>query len=185
MARNKKSNLTRGFSGRIGEVVFIQRNGESFVGKTREKARSVNAAQQAVRDRFRRATMYAKGAMADATRAAIYKAKALDRRSAYATAVTDHLKPVVFGEIDISEYDGKVNSVIHITASSIGKVMSMKLRISDANGNLLEEGNALERGNSGTWDYQATATVAQVQGIVIDVVATDMPGHHSSLTKTL
>ena len=185
MARNKTNNLTRGLSGKIGELVFSQRDGETIIGKKRLAPAYRTAGQQAAVDRFKNATIYAKGAAADPELGLFYASRATKGRTAFVMAVTDYLKPVIIHEIDAAQYNGSMGSKLRIAATSIGRVLSLNVRIESAGGSLIEEGMAQAVNGTDNWWYTATTTNSNPPGSVITVIAKDLPGHFSTHSKTL
>jgi hypothetical protein len=58
----------------------------------------------------------------------------------------------------------------------------MAVAIRGANGATLEQGPATQ-GSKGAWTYPATTTLPDGQQVVIEVTATDRPGHKTTKTQ--
>ena len=79
--------------------------------------------------------------------------------------------------VDLSAYNGAIGNEIVIQAHDDFEVISVHVSISDAGGQAIEAGAALEApARSGRWVYMATATVAQGTEVRIAVIASDRPG---------
>src|SRR4051812_28962803 len=76
MAELKDNYVMHGMSGKLGNLlVFKQWFGRTIAAKKPRKNNTVSADQQAVRDKFQQATVYAKAAIADAPTLEAYKNK--------------------------------------------------------------------------------------------------------------
>ncbi len=91
-------------------------------------------------------------------------------------------------EVDLSAYSGAVGDQIAIRAHDDFDVVQMRVSISDANGQAIENGDAVETpSKSGRWVYTAATTVPQGTNVRIAVSASDQPGGIGEATaeKTL
>jgi hypothetical protein len=186
MAKTHDNNLTDGLSGKIGQVVYRQRLGETIAcKKPRRRTSNISAAEQAVRSLFKEASVYAKNCIKDAEKFLFYKAFAKKGRSAYLAAMADFLRPPVIGEIKFASYNGSIGSSITASVTDDCKVASVKFRIEKSDGALVEEGNASPDSDGLHWIYQATVSNASVSGDRIIVTAIDKPGHDSVKTVNI
>ncbi|MFD2787864.1 hypothetical protein [Hymenobacter rubripertinctus] len=188
MARVKNNIVTQGLSGMIGgTLVFRQQGGRTIVSAAPgETTGEPSAAQQAQRQRFQEAAVYAKAQISDPAAKAEYATR-LDGRhgSAYAIAVADFLKAPDIREIDLSRYAGKKGDVIRVRATDDFKVVAVRVRIENGDGSLVEEGAAVQQPNALDWLYTATTANADLNGDKITIRASDQPGHFDEATRTL
>jgi len=80
-------------------------------------------------------------------------------------------------EIDLTQYGGQVGDTIRIRAVDDFKVAWVHVRISNTDGSVVEEGDALQQDNVLDWVYTATVLNESTAGDKILVQAGDKPGH--------
>jgi hypothetical protein len=187
MARSKDNVLTQGLSGSIaGLMTFRQRAGKTVVTKMRRRTPASKSPQAvAVRERFRAALNYALIAIKDPETKAFYQSKASAGQSAFNMAFKDAVTPPVIHSINTVNYHGAGADTITVQAIDPFKVVSVKVSIKEADGTLLEEGNAVQQSNTVDWLYTATKANAGLTGSKVTAVATGFPGNSSSLEVTL
>ncbi len=186
MAKSKNNVVTHGLSGKVGDIlVFSQRAGKTIVGKVpRKRSTQPTAAQKQQLQRFQQAVIYAKGVMANAVQKAAYKASAKAGESAYNIAVADMLHAPNIESIDLSTYKGNIGDKITIIATDDFKVVQVSVTIENADGSLVEQGNAVQDAqNNLQWVYTATAANTDLTGDKITVKATDTPGNLAEMHK--
>lgn len=166
----------QGASGMLGNnIVYRQRNGETIVANRPKKRKGLSAKQQLTVDRFRTATIYAKRCMKRTEYKALYARGIDDKKlSAYAVALSDHLNPPTIQEIDVKDYHGRAGEIIRVRATDDFKVVSVKVRITDAGNNLIEEGDAQARGKRGLWRMITTVGNTNATGLTITATARDV-----------
>ncbi len=179
MARSKNNIVTHGLSGRIDELVFRQRFGQTVVTRNPRVSREPTDAQLSLRSRFRQAAAYAKAAVSDASTKRFYGSMAREGQSAYNVALADFFNTPEIGEIDTSAYNGSIGSRITVPVTDGGKVVSVKVTIHKGDGTLVEEGDALLQSNGLYWMFIARALNNSLSGSIISVSATDLPNHSS------
>lgn len=184
MSQSNQNIVTEGLSGKVYQLVFRQWFGRTIVAKRPRKFTTDTVNQLNVRETFKAAARYAKAAITDAAMKLAYKAKAKPGQSAYNIAMVDFFKPPTIGEIDTGNYSGQSGGSISIEAFDDFKVKDVRVKITKANGALVEEGDAVLSSDGLHWLYSATTT-GTVAGNVITVTATDLPGHAGSKQKTL
>jgi hypothetical protein len=184
MAKSNNNIVTKGLSGRIDELVFRQRFGQTVVTRNPRVSRDPTDAQLDLRSRFRQAAAYAKAAVSDAATKVFYGSKAKKGQSAYNVALADFFNTPEIGEIDTSAYNGSIGSRIMVPVTDGGKVVSVKVKIQKGDGTLIEEGAALQQSNGLDWMFIARAVNDSLSGSIITVSATDLP-NHSSLKQTI
>lgn len=187
MAESKNNIVTHGLSGKVGNMlVFSQRNGKTIVSKVpKERTGEATAKQKEQIAKFQQAIIYAKSAMQDPDAKAMYQASANSSKgiSAYNIAVADLLKAPQIDEIDLSNYAGKIGDTISTKVTDDFMVVSVKVIISNADGSLVEQGNATQQGTK--WVYTATATNTDLDGDKIIIQAGDIPDNLSEISKSL
>ena len=174
----------KAWHGKVGNLVFKQFAGKE-IAASRPKPRTHWSAQQlAHRDEFRLATIYGKAVMADPVAKAPYAAKSKQTGvPAFALTVADFFHAPVLDEIDLSGYTGKTGDIIKVRAHDDFKVAGVEVLIRDNNGTVLEQGAATLSATDGTWHYAATTTLPVDQHMVIEVDASDLPGHKGVKTQ--
>ncbi|MFK8301963.1 hypothetical protein ACI75Y_03545 [Capnocytophaga stomatis] len=186
MAESKNNIITHGLSGKVGDIlVFSQRNGKTIVSKAPQGKREFSDKQKEYFEKFQQATIYAKGAMKNLTAKEAYQSEADKKQgvTAYNVAVADMLKAPKIERIDLSSYTGQVGDTIKVRAYDDFKVVSVTVHIYNADGSLVEEGNAVDNGLD--WVYIATQTNADLSGDKIVVRATDTPANITESVKNV
>lgn len=184
MARSRNNIATSGLSGQVGEFVFTQHFGKTVVGKPHRK-RAVTDSMKTINAIFKQAAAWAKAILTDASIKQLYQSKAKPGQTPYNLAVADFFRPPEIGEIDSSGYNGSVGSKISVPIQDGGRVVSVKLMISKANGSLLEQGDAQLQPDGLHWLYTATTANSNPSGCIVKIIAYDLPGHPSEKQKTL
>jgi hypothetical protein len=82
-------------------------------------------------------------------------------------------------------YTGAVGSIIDLEVTENVAVKSVEVSITTANGDLPEEGNAVQDANSPKWSYTATVLNNQLGGTNILVKAKDHAGNETVFEKAL
>lgn len=143
--------------------------------------------QEAVRERFRRASLFAKGVFADPARKAAYRDLALRRgfpaSRLFAFIVQDYAVPPRVTGIDLQGYQRTPGGVIRVFAADNGEVMSVTVTLKAADGTVLEAGAAVAR--DAGWDYAATTVVAAGTPLTIEASATDRAGNVTTRTEVV
>lgn len=190
MAHSNNSITTGKFSGTIGkELVFRDWDGKTVVAKAPKKRKGVPTPEQAeLQKRFLRATKYAQGVKANPNQgmATAYATKLRARQNVYSRAVEDYMNsPEVFS-INTREYTGASGGKIVVGAMDDFRVVSVRVEIYTANGQLLESSRAeQDASNSLDWNFTATMANSPLAGTKIIAIATDVPGNEGILEVTL
>ncbi|HEY5507894.1 MAG TPA: hypothetical protein VIK29_04415 [Paludibacter sp.] len=189
MAESKSNLATEGLSGQVGNFVFRRRkaDGKVFVSvHPSENQGDPTEAQQKVRSDFQEAVIYGKSVNADPVRKAAYAEKASPGQSAYNVAVADYFNAPSIHDIDLSNYNGQVGSIIRIKVTDDFKVAKVQVKIANTDGSEVEVGEAvLEKDNNLYWLYTATKLNASPTGDKITVTAWDNPGNSTVKEKEL
>jgi hypothetical protein len=187
MAQVGKNVLTRGLSGKLGNLVVFRRNREKTIMSVAPGKRThpLTEAQQRHLQQFREAVVYAKSVLADQEKKAEYKAAAKNGESAFNVAVADYLKLPVIKEVDLCLYAGQVGDRIRIRAIDNFKVVNVSVGIYNADNTILETGIAAGNGNGLDWFYTAIQKNPVMTGGRVVVTVTDSPGHQGQMAQML
>jgi hypothetical protein len=180
MARIDGNDLTLRLKGKFGkQFVFRKFKNRTVALRAFEPNRTKTEAQLEHRERFRLATLYAKRCMLIPELKAEYEmiARATDNSSAFATAIADFLKPVTIEEVLTASYNGQSGFPLSIMVSSVFKVKTMTVTITNANGTVVESGNASIMAGSSGFSYVTTVELSAIAGVKINVTVTDRPGN--------
>ncbi|RRJ86498.1 hypothetical protein EG240_16070 [Paenimyroides tangerinum] len=187
MAESKNNIVTHGLSGKVGDIlVFSQRNGKTIVSKApKERTGEASDKQKQQIAKFQQAVIYAKSVLQDPITKAIYTDAATPEKgvSTYNVAVADLLNAPKIEEIDLSNYNGDINDTISVTVTDDFQVASVKVIINNADGSLVEQGNATLQGSK--WVFVATVNNSDLAGDKITIQATDIPDNLSEKTETI
>ena len=185
MAESKNNVITQGLSGTIGGLVFSQRYGKTVVSTKPQKKKLTSEKVKEQNERFQQATIYAKAALKDSNLKEAYAAQAAKRKgvTSYNVAVADMLQAPKIEKIDLSAYTGNIGDTIKVKAYDDFKVVSVTIHIYNADGTLVEEGDAVESGMD--WVYTATVENTNLAGDKIVVQATDIPANVTESVKNI
>ena len=146
MAKVKNNALVEGISGSVGGMVFRQLpNGETWVsGKPDFSRRKFSQGQKSHQSRFQEAAAYAR--MATKTHP-IYAQLAVGTvNSPYNWALSDWFNPPVIHSIK------RTGNLIRVEASDNVMVAKVRVTILDAEGKVLEQGEAVQADDD-WWEY--------------------------------
>ncbi|MDR2765806.1 MAG: hypothetical protein LBB90_12370 [Tannerella sp.] len=178
MAKSRRNVVTQGLSGTIGTLVFSQRGGQTIVRmRPQQGHHTFSEEQKEHQRRFQRAILYGKTAIADAETKAGYQQAAKPGQSAFNVAVADFFNAPVIERIDLSNYTGKAGDTIQVYVYDDFAVKEVRIRISNADGSLVEEGAARTDAIGYEWTYVATQTNESLEGDRIEVFVSDTPGN--------
>jgi hypothetical protein len=176
MAISKNNPLTKGASGMIGKtLVFRSWNGKTYMYNRPSKPTKESLQQKENRTKFSRAVAFSRKMMADPLKKAEYKeiAKQQNLPNAYTAAVTEYMRKPEIQEVDTTQYSGKANEEIKVTATKKGfTIQEVKVMIVDQNGELIEEGTAI-RGFGDEWLFKTTSNTNATQKLKIIAKAMD------------
>ena len=187
MARVDKNVVTQGLSGKVGTLVFRQRDGKTIATvAVDEWTHEGTPAQHVRRTKFQRAVLYGQTVNADPAAKETYKAAAEPGQSAYNVALADFMNAPDISEIDVSGYTGLPGQRIRIQVTDDFKVRSVALKIENEDGTLVEEGNAeLDEATGIDWLYTTTAENTSLINDKITITAMDIPDNLSVEQRTL
>jgi hypothetical protein len=179
MAKSKGNVLTYGLSGKIGDLlVFRQINGVTVVSKMPEQSKTLSEKQIAHRKRFQQAVLYAQKVVNAPETGELYKsaAKKVKGKKPENIAVADFFNAPDINDVDLSGYTGAKGEQIFIDVSDDFAVKTVTVNITNADGSLVEEGEAVQSSGN-LWIYTATQNNESLAGDKITVSASDLPGN--------
>jgi len=165
-------NLYKGVVTSFASLLFREVNGKSVTSGRADAPVGRAPVPSKSSTLSRKATAYAKKKSSDSS----YRQKAdQSNTTPYNIALADFLNPPTIYGIEAGDYKGLPGSDIRIEAADDFQVASVKVRIMDGRGNLVEEGQASPQGGI-AWHYLTTAVNKNFSGSVIAAVAYDKPG---------
>jgi len=176
VANNLVTTKLRGMVG--GTLVFRSYNGETVVSAApAPSTKPASEGQQAVREKFRQASLYTGLVKGDPTLLPIYQDafNQSGNSNFHSFIMTDYLRVPEIPAISSNETASGVLMIIAV-ANPV-PVKSVALSIRDADGNELEAGNAVVAELGKTWQYQVQDSQIPATGIQVLVTATDYPGN--------
>lgn len=187
MARVVDNILLKGVKGMLGSMlVFRQIKGETIISSRPKKPSSQTPRQLKWQEQFRKATQYAKSAMADASLKEQYAAGLSPRcSSAYQVAVADYLNSPTITQVIVHPHPITAQKIITIYASDDFRVAEVTVSIHTADGEVQEEGRATPTATDGIWEYMVSSTTFPLEEMLATVAAVDLPQNRTSRTVSL
>jgi len=113
MAIIKNNDIIEGISGKLGNFVFKQVRGKTTISPCPPKPTTQSDSQKGTRDRFRKASEWAKNVLMDADQKAYYqkKARKLKLPNAYTAAIADYMRSAKV--MQVNSYHDKTTFSIH------------------------------------------------------------------------
>lgn len=186
MAHVKNNNLTKGLSGKFGDIMFRQIGMKTYAFPTPQRPKKESEKQRSNRNKFKEATQFAHAAMENEEKKAHYKklAKKLKLPNAYTAAITDYMRKPEIDSVDGAKYDGMPGGKISIIA---GKkqipLESVNVIVSSPDNDVIECG-AARRISLDEWVYKCKLTTQSTYtSYRIMVTVTDATGQ--SVDKTM
>lgn len=188
MAKSKSNVITHGLSGLIGDLlVFRQRANKTVVAdRPKPLSKEPSAAQLHIRQRFRKAVLYARTAISDAALKEAYRSVSKPGQSAFNIAFRDYqIAPEFDEEPDLEGYSGAAGQEIAVSVIDDFRVSAVSLKIVKPDNTIVEEGDAVQAENGLDWIYTTTAVNDGLPGSRIIVTARDLPGNRTVMEKIL
>ena len=108
----------------------------------------------------------------------IYKEKAAKKgRTPFNVAVADFLKAPSIENVNISGYTGNAGDTIRISVMDDFAVKAVTVRITNSDGTLVEEGDAVSDAAGYEWTFTATQINDSLAGDKIEIFVSDIPGN--------
>lgn len=182
MGRVINNPITSSFSGRFGDdLVFRQIGNRTFFSRRTVAANEPTPAQQAHRQLFTEAQMFASQVLADPQQSEFYcvMAKVNDLKTSQLAAIKDFISKPEIERVDSKHYTGNVSELIYIKPKMMLKIRQIDVSIFDASDMLLESGQAVKHELG--WKYKTTVFNAHPDGSRIVLVAHDRMGKTSRM----
>jgi len=176
MAKSLNNIVMHGASGKLGnQIVFRQgKGGQTIIAVKPAVTKNFNPTQLAHQEAFRQAIAYAKSAKDEI--AYLTKAQGTTM-SAFNAAVADWFNQPEVLEIDITNWTGAAGQTICVKAQDDTQVAKVHVQIADAQGNIYEEGDAIQADGL-WWDYTTTTSVeGDPSNATVKATAQDLPGN--------
>lgn len=188
MAKSRNNVVTHGLSGLIGDLlVFRQRANKTIVAdRPKLSTKQPTAIQMEIRERFKRASRYAKSVLNNLVLKAGYQQAAKPGQTAHNVAFADYQKsPEFYEEVNLSSYTGTIGDEIIVSVIDDFKVKTVHVEIKTPEDLSLEAGYAVQAENELDWVYVTTAANTELAGSRIIFTASDYPGNQTVLEKLL
>ena len=181
MAIVDQNNITEGLSGKLGKRLVFRttKKGNTILALSPiiDPDRVQNEGQLAIQSAFTRATSYAKSAKTQPLYVKLAKASDEDV-SGYNLAVADWFGQPEIMDVDRNGWTGQMGHAIRIQARDDTQVTSVQVRMQDADGTLLEQGQAVPSEMDALWwIYTTTSEVVSPTTCTFVVTAKDLPGN--------
>lgn len=175
-------------SGSVGKMLTItkKKSGTIQLGKHRGASTTPpTEKQREVQNRFKTAIVYGTAVMSDPELKALYEKAAKKDQSAYNVAVRDAFKAPEITGINTALYTGEIGSKITVRAIDDFKVAGVRVKITNADGVVIEQGDAVLQGNGLDWVYTASVLNDLVQGSRIEARAVDLPANETVMVVVI
>jgi hypothetical protein len=186
MASVKLNPVLEGIHGKVGDLVFKRYEDEVIIARKPDHVTQPNTpAQVAVKERFKLAAFYGKTANADPATKAIYAGRAKEKHiPVFALMVADFFNAPVINEVDLSSYAGRTGDIIRIQASDDFEIRNVSVQMREPETGEEIDGGAAVLGPNNIWSFTAQSNIPPDHPFVIEVSATDRPGHKGTKTLT-
>ncbi|WP_276374580.1 hypothetical protein [Chryseolinea sp. H1M3-3] len=187
MAIIKENDLTEGMSGKFGKkIVFRVVRGVTIATRRSTSEQVLSVKQIAHRERFGRATEYAKVKMQDPVAKAAYQQMAGDKpfSSALSEAVSDYLIPPKILDVRITAFAGSVGSTISVVVFDNLKTIRVTITVMDGD-RIIDAGDAEYQPGTKEWTYVTTQPLPAFSGIKIIATAINRPGNETIFEKSM
>jgi len=185
--KTKDNSLTKTYQGKFGEDFVLRNRGKvSIMAKPpKQSTKKLAGSQQAIRERFKQASIWAKDALQNPDTMAYYAAMCTGMQTPYAMAMADVMGLPEVREIIVTSYNGAAGDQINVRAWDKFKVTGVTLKIKGADGVTIESGPCIQNIMSGIWSYTATIDVPDLTGVTVTATVIDFPGHEVEDKVTL
>jgi len=179
MASTENNYVTHGLRGMVGELfVFKTVNGKTIVAAPPRKSHHEPTEKQLKQQEiFQEAVIYGKTVLVTPELRAIYETAIPEGRPVYQVTLADFLNAPKIKEVDVSNYVGDPGNTIKMHVTDDFMVKSVEVSITNEDGTLVEQGEAIKQSNGLDWLYTATVKNDSPTGDKIVVRASDIPGN--------
>jgi hypothetical protein len=181
MAKSRNNILTDSYSGKLGDII-LHRDGVMRSIPDMSK-RILSGGQLEHIKRFERAKEYGRQVAADPARREYYAGPLRKRKKKnpyigiYQLAIMDFMNPPEVLNIFLESTGGNPGLTVIINVTDKVRVAGADVRILSAEGNTIEDGDAVELFLSQMFRYVVKDPLLLVKGSVIRVRVWDMPGN--------
>ncbi|UYQ94072.1 hypothetical protein MKQ68_03075 [Chitinophaga horti] len=185
MIRKNFNAISSGCSGIFARQVMQRiRRGQEEVCKVPVRRPGPGTPRQAeARKRFADANEYYRKVRRQPALNALYERSKTQRLSVQNLCVGDYFHAPEILEVDTSTYTGMPGNRVLIRATDDFCVKSVKVSVYDAEGVMVEEGEAFQLGDAEYWEF--TASCMNIGGGYFIVSASDWPGNITSIEVPL
>lgn len=162
----------------MNQIVYRQRDGKTILSaKPKKSDKPLTDKQKAQHSRLNEGNKYAERVKADEVLFEIYQAEATASLSWHNRAVKDYLEAPVIEDVLVKGFTGKAGDTIVIYAFDNFSIASVKVTITDSEGNILEAGEANVEIDNGKYVYRLKADIPTEKGVKLKAEARDLPGN--------
>jgi hypothetical protein len=179
MAKLRPKSFQSQLAGRVGRFVYRRHGNQTVVQIRPDPNPKRSAAQKKRQSKFKEAAAWAKSILADALQRRIYQELGAARNQPpNALLIANFLNPPTVDLIEAAGYKRRRDDVIKVLATDEVEVVSVQVKIRDADNAVLEEGPATKV--HGVWIYTATTNAPARESLTIEASATDRPGNSAT-----
>jgi len=183
-----KEKLEKAYSGLLGQEIVVKkgRKGQNVIALASARPKSEPTEKQLKwAQNMRKASQYAKNALAIPELLALYTKHSRKNYPAYRVAVNDFLQKPVIDTIDHSGYRGNVDDTVIVSATDKIAITGVSVKLTAPDGTLIESGACVQDLPTSNYIYTATCQVDVIAGTVICITVTDIPGNKVEKAITL
>ena len=187
MAKFKMNKMVESASGKVGNMVFRQVGRTTLYTQAPEREHLIaSEGQLAQRQRFKRATDFAKSSLLNPEVKTMYekRSEGEDFMNAFSAAIADYLHTPKIDSVDLTAYTGQAGESIKIQVFETTKVVSAKVTIALADNTLVESGEATLI-DAFNWEYVTTQVNAALAGSKITFTIADSEGNKHTVVKVM
>jgi hypothetical protein len=184
-----KLNNPTELSGIFGESITIRKvNGSVVITNRPKKKRGPPTAKElAHRARISEAAKYASSISDNPAMLALYATGMRKKNdSPQSVAIGDFMNPPTVKSIGVNKNLGVIGNIIRVNAVDDFQVIKVTITITDADGVVIEQGEAndISKELLNHWEYKAV-TASSLKGMKIEAIAYDRPGNQGRAEITL
>jgi Na+-translocating ferredoxin:NAD+ oxidoreductase RnfG subunit len=177
MPKVKFNKLIDSLSGRVGDLIFYEADGQNLSRAMPEITAERTEKQKANSGRFIAAQKYAATALTNPMLKAAYKAACRGHQNPRNLAIRDAMRAPVVESIKLDGYTGKPGQIVLVKATDDFRVVEVKVTVRGPTGELIEEGLAELSSDGNEWRYTTGTEVPSGQSVSVVAVAKDNPGN--------
>jgi hypothetical protein len=185
MAQSLGNYVLQGMHGSVGDTTVRIRAGKIIVSKKRRATLNPPSAETVDKQlRFKVCTQYARRAIDDPEKEALYKAAVQPGQNAYNLALRDAYRAPEIQSIEYLNKDAFDGEII-VRATDDFKVVAVTVAIYDIDGLEIEKGEAVMLENKTEWSFHSLKLPQACTGFRITATAVDLPGNQTSSERIL